>query len=76
MIDAMGCQRKIALKIVDKNAGIMVNMRKSEEHDMSVHFYISSKKLRANELHDATRSHWGVESMLAQRLFQGSNRRV
>ncbi|MDW2312746.1 ISAs1 family transposase [Vibrio sp. 1075] len=50
-----------------KSVGIMVNMRKTEEHateqDMSVRFYISSKKLSAKELHDATRSHWGVESM-------------
>ncbi len=45
----------------------MVNMRKTEERateqDMSVRFYISSKKLSAKELHDATRSHWGIESM-------------
>ena len=43
----------------------MVNMRKTEEHateqDMSVRFYIDSKKLSAKELHDATRYHWGVE---------------
>ncbi|TXY60214.1 ISAs1 family transposase, partial [Vibrio cholerae] len=48
----------------------MVNMRKTEEHateqDMSVRFYISSKKLSAKELHDATRSHWGIESMYWQ----------
>lgn len=30
---------------------------------MSVRFYTSSKKLSAKELHDATRSHWGIESM-------------
>ncbi|EGR0202218.1 ISAs1 family transposase [Vibrio parahaemolyticus] len=138
-IDAMGCQRKIAQKIVDKNAdyllavkgnqgqleqainnfyrpsmlqnfvegesyssqekghgreetrcalvtnelsflddlahewphlksvGIMVNFRQFEEpateEDMSIRFYISSKRLSAKELHDATRSHWGIESM-------------
>ncbi len=56
-----------------KSVGIMVNMRKTEsrrqsktEQDMSVCFYISSKKLSAKELHDATRSHWGIESMLWQ----------
>ncbi|EKO3586378.1 hypothetical protein N6B98_002345 [Vibrio metschnikovii] len=44
-----------------KSVGIMVNMRKTEEHatekDMSVRFYISSKILSTKELHDATRSH-------------------
>lgn len=30
---------------------------------MSVRFYISSNKLSAKELHDATRSNWGIESM-------------
>ncbi|MCG6221823.1 ISAs1 family transposase, partial [Vibrio diabolicus] len=49
------------------SVGIMVNMRQTEEYateqDMSVRFYISSKKLSAKELHDATRSHWGIESM-------------
>lgn len=50
-----------------KSVGIMVNIRQlglhATEEDMSVRFYISSKKLSAKELHDATRSHWGIESM-------------
>lgn len=137
-IDAMGCQRKIAQKIVDKSAdyllavkgnqgslekafddyyrpsmlvnfdgdsyssqekshgrmetrcalvnedltvlgdlayewpelkcmGIMVNVRQTSEHaqesEMSVRYYISSKKLTAEELHNATKNHWLVESM-------------
>lgn len=137
-IDAMGCQRKIAQKIVDKSAdyllavkgnqgslekafddyyrpsmlvsfdgdsyasqdkshgrletrcalvntnlsvlgdlayewpeltsmGIMVNVRQESEHaqeqEVSVRYYISSKKLTAEELHNATKSHWLVESM-------------
>ncbi|OOE33498.1 ISAs1 family transposase [Salinivibrio kushneri] len=137
-IDAMGCQRKIAQKIIDKNAdyllavkgnqgrldeafdnyyrpsmlqhfdgdsyssqekshgrletrcalintdlsvlgdlaydwpelkrmGIMVSVRQegkhAEESDISVRYYISSKALTAKELHDATRSHWLIESM-------------
>ncbi len=49
------------------SVGIMVNMRQTEEYateeDMSVRFYISSKKLSAKELHDVTLSHWGIESM-------------
>ncbi|MEZ9631454.1 ISAs1 family transposase [Vibrio breoganii] len=137
-IDAMGCQRKIAQKIVDKNAdyllavkgnqglleqafndyyrpnmltsfdgesyssqekshgrletrcalvntdlsvlgdlayewpelksmGIMVSIRQeselAQESEMSVRYYISSKELTAQELHDSTRAHWLVESM-------------
>ncbi|OOE96562.1 ISAs1 family transposase [Salinivibrio sp. IB643] len=137
-IDAMGCQRKIAQKIIDKNAdyllavkanqgkldeafdnyyrpsmlqhfdgdsyssqekshgrletrcalintdlsvlgdlaydwpelktmGIMVSVRQegkhAEESDISARYYISSKSLTAKELHDATRSHWLIESM-------------
>ncbi|WPC73040.1 ISAs1 family transposase [Vibrio porteresiae] len=137
-IDAMGCQRKIAQKIVDKSAdyllavkgnqgsleqafndyykpsmlmkfdgdsyssqdkshgrletrcalvnedlsvlgdleyewpelkcmGIMVNVRQESEHasekEVSVRYYISSKKLSAEELHNASKSHWLVESM-------------
>lgn len=50
-----------------KSVGIMVNIRQlglhATEEDMSVRFCISSKKLSAKELHDATRSHWGIESM-------------
>lgn len=63
-----------------KSVGIMVNMRqldeRTTERDMSVRFYNNSKKLSAKERHDATSSHWGVESMIAQRLFQGSGRSV
>ncbi|MFA0254823.1 ISAs1 family transposase [Vibrio breoganii] len=137
-IDAMGCQRKIAKKIVDKNAdyllavkgnqggledafnayyrpsmmqefdgdsyvsqekshgrqetrcalvntdlsvlgdlayewpglksmGIMVCLRQTGEvanpEELSVRYYISSKELKAEELHNATRAHWGVEVM-------------
>jgi predicted transposase YbfD/YdcC len=165
-IDAMGCQRKIAQKIVDKSAdyllavkgnqgslekafddyyrpsmlenfdgdsystqekshgrmetrcalvnedltvlgdlayewpelkcmGIMVNVRQTSEHaqenEMSVRYYISSKKLIAEELHNATKNHWLVESMhwqflmkmlvvsewmIEQRPYQGSARYV
>lgn len=50
-----------------KSMGIMVNIRQNSEHateeNMSVRFYISSKELSAQELHDATRSHWQIESM-------------
>lgn len=50
-----------------KSVRVMVNIRQSNEYtteeDMSVRFYISSKKLSAKELHDATRSRWGIESM-------------
>ncbi len=49
-------------------------MRKTEEHpavqDMSVRFYVSSKKLSTKELHVA------FEPMIVQRLCQGSDRRV
>ncbi len=34
-----------------------------EESETSVRYYISSKKLSARELYDATRSHWLIESM-------------
>jgi predicted transposase YbfD/YdcC len=47
--------------------GIMVNVRQESEHaqesEMSVRYYISSKKLTAEELHNATKNHWLVESM-------------
>jgi predicted transposase YbfD/YdcC len=50
-----------------KSVGIMVNLRQENEHasesELAVRFYISSKDLSAKELHDATRAHWGVESM-------------
>lgn len=50
-----------------KSVGIMVNIRQlglhATEEDMPVRFYISSKKLSTKELHDTTRSHWGIESM-------------
>lgn len=50
-----------------KSMGIMVNIRQESEHateqEMSVRYYISSRNLSARELHDATRSHWLVESM-------------
>jgi predicted transposase YbfD/YdcC len=50
-----------------KSMGIMVNVRQGSEHaqesEMSVRYYISSKKLTAEELHNATKSHWLVEYM-------------
>lgn len=50
-----------------KSVGIMVNVRQvdtvASEQNISVRYYISSKNLSAKELHDATRSHWGIESM-------------
>ncbi|MPX95157.1 ISAs1 family transposase [Salinivibrio sp. VYel8] len=50
-----------------KTMGIMVSVRQegkhAEESDISVRYYISSKALTAKELHDATRSHWLIESM-------------
>lgn len=50
-----------------KSVGIMVNVRQvdtvASEQNISVRYYISSKNLSAKELHDATRAHWGIESM-------------
>lgn len=50
-----------------KAMGIMVCIRQesesAREQELSVRYYISSKELTAEELHDATRVHWGVEAM-------------
>ena len=50
-----------------KAMGIMVCIRQesesAREQELSVRYYISSKELTAEELHDATRAHWGVEAM-------------
>ena len=47
--------------------GIMVNVRQESEHasekEVSVRYYISSKKLSEEELHNASKSHGLVESM-------------
>lgn len=47
--------------------GIVVSLRQKEEvakeSEFTVRYYINSKELSANELLNATRSHWLVESM-------------
>lgn len=50
-----------------KSMGIMVCIRQESdigyENEVSIRYYISSKELSAEELHNATRAHWGVEVM-------------
>ncbi len=60
-----------------KSIGIMVNISQNSVHtteeNMSVRFYISLKELSAQELHDATRSHWSIEVQLHWKLDVGMN---